>query len=190
MSAITFQLPAGPRNLAPIFTGVNFQNVEEYYLQLTASGAPLATTNKYKRLPVCCDEALWIFFVNYAGGIDSVPFKQILKQKETKSSTWKKALKHPLKKWDGGLQKTNVQSNEVVSAESFFFQESDQEWLLQVVDSPNVWLLWRGTQGQPDDYLPIVISDGKFVQEKDNERYFYSLQIEFVMSNDNHTLRN
>lgn len=187
---VTFQLPAGPTNLATLFPDADFALIEEYYLKVLTGGTTILTTNHYLKLPCCPDDVLWLFFVNYAGGIDSVPFKVIQENIETKSSTWRKAVKYPLEKWDGGLQRINIQSNEIVTCETPFFMEKDMDFLKQLVSTPNAWILMKGMQGQTDDYLPVLIADGRFVTRKNEERYSYVLQLDYSMSNDNMVVRN
>jgi hypothetical protein len=189
---VTFQVPAGPKNLQSLFPGVDFTQVDEYYLQLQNQddSAIIMTTNRYKRACCCNDDTIRLFFVNYLGGIDAINLNRPVEETETVSSSWKKPLKYPLEKWDGGKQRFNVTSNETVTAENICFGEDDQACLKELLASPNCWVQWTGTQSQDDDYIPVVIKDGKFVTKKRDERYIYVLEIEFEYSNDNIILRN
>lgn len=187
---VTFQLPAGPKNLKLLFPDVPFAQVEEYYVELKTGSSSLATTNHYTRGCCCNDETVRLFFVNHLGGIDAVNFKLLTEDKETKSTTWKKPLKIPLQKWDGGTQRSNIISTETATLQTSCYGESDQEWLMEMTDTPNAWMQWKGTQGQPDDYMPVVVKDGKFTKKKENERYIYVFEIEVEYSNGPITLRN
>lgn len=187
---VTFHIPAGPMNLTQIFGGVNFDQVEEYYLEINGPDGVMATTPTYKKSCCCNEDTIRLFFVNYLGGIDAVNFKRIGEELETKSDSWKKSLPYPMQKWDGGGQRFNVQSNEVVSLQNHCYQEEDQDWLKELISTPNAWIQWIGTQGQPDDYLPVVILDGKFVTRKIEERFRYVLEIQFIFANENVTVRN
>jgi hypothetical protein len=95
-----------------------------------------------------------------------------------------------MEKWNGGFQRFGVTSNEVISVETTCYFEEDQEWLKELLSTPNAWIQWLGTQSQPDDYLPIIISDGRFVTRKKEGRYIYTMELEFKMANENSTVRN
>lgn len=192
MSGVSFHVPSGPMNLAPLFPGVNFNNVDEYYLELKdqADDSVILTTNHFERGCCCNDDTIRIFFINYLGGIDAINMKRILEELEVASAQWKKPLKYPLEKWDGGKQRFNVTSNETISCENTCFLEEDQEWLKELLGSPNTWLQWIATQGQDNDYIPVVVKDGKFVTRKIEGRYQYVLQLQIEMANENIILRN
>ncbi len=191
---VTFLLPFGPKNLAPLFPDVDFTKVDEYYLEIQDTfndGNPIiATTNTMNRSCCCNDDSFRLFFVNAVGGFDSVNFRLVSEELDVTSTSWLKPLQYPLAKWDSGKQRFNVTSNESRIAINTCFQESDQEWLKELVRTPNAYIQWTGTQGQPDDYLPVVIKDGKFVTRKFEGRYQYVLQIEFEMGNADINLRN
>ena len=187
---VTFQIPAGPMNLAPIFSGVDFNNVEEYFLEINSVDGVMATTPNYKKGCCCNEDTIRLFFVNYLGGIDAVNFKRTGEELETKSEPWKKSLRYPMEKWDGGAQRFNVNSNETITAENICYQEEDHEWLKELLGTPNAWIQWIGTQSQSNDYLPIVIQDGKFVTRKIENRFAYVLELQFIMANENIILRN
>lgn len=189
---VSFLLPSGPKNLQSLFPGVDFTQVEEYYLQIQnqVDSAIIATTNRFKRSCCCNEDVFRLFFVNYLGTIDAINFKQMTEEHETVSTTWKKANVYPLAKWDGGTQRYNVTSNETWVGVNTCFGEEDQAWLKELTDTPNAWIQWFGTQGQDDDYIPVVIKDGKFLTKKAEGRYIYELQITIEFSNDNIILRN
>lgn len=187
---VTFHIPAGPMNLSPIFSGVNFDQVEEYFIEINGPDGVMATTPTYKKGCCCGQDTIRLFFVNYLGGIDAVNFKSTLEELETRSDSWKKSLPYPMQKWDGGSQRFNVQSNEIVTCETTCFQEEDQNWLKELTSTPNAWIQWIGTQSQSDDYLPVVILDGKFVTKKVDDRFQYVLELQFRFANENITVRN
>lgn len=188
---VTFLLPAGPKNLETLFPGVNFSNVEEYQLFIKDQNSTdiIVTTPVYKRACCCNEDTIRLFFVNYLGGVDAVNFKIVTEETETVSTSWKKSNVYPLAKWDGGKQRFNVTSNELVIAETTCFQEEDQEWLKEMFATPNAWVQWSGKQSQDDDYIPVVIRDGKFLTRKIEGRYEYLVRIEFEYANENLILR-
>lgn len=189
---VTFLLPSGPKNLQSLFPAVDFSLVDEYYLQVQDQDSleVLATTNHFKRSCCCDDDTFRLFFVNYLGSIDAINFRLMTEETETVSTNWKKPLQYPLAKWDGGKQRFNVSSNETWTVVNTCFGEEDQEWLKELFATPNAWIQWTGTQGQDDDYIPVLIKDGKFETRKFEGRYQYVLQIEFEFSNENIPVRN
>lgn len=189
--SIAFQIPGGPMNIESLFPDVDFDRVEEYYIELhDGDDAVILTTPEYKR-GCCCDtDTVRIFFVNYLGGVDAINFAGIQEELDVASEHWKKPLKAPMEKWDGGIQRFNVTSNETWTVENRCYEEADKDWLKEILATPNAWVQWLGTQGQDDDYIPIVILDGKFVMRKNEERYNYVLQLQFMYANENLILRN
>lgn len=189
---ITFQVPAGPMNLKPLFPTVDFNKVEEYYVELVnqEDDGVIMTTTKYNKGCCCSEDTMRIFFVNYSGAIDGINFTTVLEEHETSSSRWKKKLPAPMQKWDGGLQRFNVSATDIVTVENRCYGEKDKEWMKEFLDSPNAWVQWFGTQGQSNDYLPIVILDGKFVTRKNVERYHSVWEVQFVYANEKIILRN
>lgn len=190
--SVTFMLPSGPKNLQSLFPGVDFSQVEEYYLQIQNQDdlAILATTNRFKRSCCCNDDIGRLFFVNSVGGIDAINFRLLTEETETTSTTWKKPNVYPLVKFDGGFHRQNVTSNETWTVMNKCFQEEDQEWVKELLATPNAWVQWTGTQGQDDDYIPVVINNGKFLTRKFEGRYEYILEFTFTFANENVTLRN
>ena len=189
---VTFLLPSGPKNLQSLFPGVDFSQVEEYYLQVQDQNSleVLATTNRFNRSCCCNEDTFRLFFVNYVGGIDAINFKLMTEEHETVSSSWKKSNVYPLAKWDGGTQRYNVTSNETWTVYNTCFTEQDQEWIKEMLDSPNAWVQWTGTEGQDDDYIPVVIKDGKYGTRKFEERYQYVVEIQIEFANGNIIPRN
>jgi hypothetical protein len=189
---VTFMLPSGPRNLQSLFPGVDFTQVDEYYLQIQNQDdlAILATTNRFKRSCCCNDDIGRLFFVNSLGAIDAINFRLLIEETDVTSTNWKKSNVYPLAKFDGGIQRQNVTSNETWTVMNKCFLEADQEWLKELLATPNAWIQWFGTQGQDDDYIPVVIKDGKYGTRKYEGRYEYILEFSFVFANENITLRN
>lgn len=194
--AVTFLIPAGPMNLAPLFPGVDFTKVDEYFLQVVDQNSgsdtegTVITTPRYKRACCCSDDTIRLFYVNYLGQVDAINLKKLQEDTEVSSKSWKKALQYPLAKYDGGAQRYATRSNELITGENTCFGETDQEYLKELLAAPNAWIQWTGTQNQDDDYIPVIIEDGKFITRKPDERYNYTLQIQFRFSNENQTVRN
>lgn len=195
--AVTFYIPSGPANMAAMFPDVNFNQVDEYFLQVidtddsAENPGVLATTNHFNRACCCGDDTIQVFYVNYLGKIDMIIMKTDTTQTITASEQWKKSNSYPLCKFDGGFQRFNVISNDTLTAENSCFQEEDQNYLKELLASPNAWMKLKGAQGQDDDYIPITIADGTFITRNPiGQRYQYVLQIVFVLGNDKIILRN
>ncbi|MFB6453721.1 hypothetical protein ACE38W_00495 [Chitinophaga sp. Hz27] len=183
-----YHLPNGPKNLSSLFPDVDFNLVADYYLQVyDADNSVIATTTL--AVPETDCEYIRIHFINRLGAVDAINFSLYSQTHETKSDTWQKTLSTPLIKKDGGIQRININSNESYQAIAIGYRESDMVWLKELLDTPAAWLEWTGTQGQPDDYLPVIIKDGKQDTRKMDERYFNEFSIEFTMANATQTIR-
>lgn len=187
-----FHLPTGIKNLAPIFPSVSWKDVEEYYLEVSnLEGIVVATT--CRNLVDSCsndDERVRIHFLNALGGIDAVNFCTAEETYETQSSAWEKPLSYPLVKSDGGSQRYNVKGNDSYKVTTTCYTEQEMIWLKELLRTPAAWIEWKGNQGQPDDYLPVVITDAKPVTRKVVDRYLYEFIVEFKMANADITIRN
>ncbi len=82
-----------------------------------------------------------------------------------------------------------VVSNDVVVGTAIV-EEQHMDYYDELLDSPLAWLEWTGTQGQPDDYIPIVISSKKSPKFKQDDRFYYELVVEFTFSHDRSIIRN
>lgn len=194
--AVTFYIPSGPANMAAMFPDIDFTQIDEYYLEVidrndsALNPGTIATTNRFNRACCCGSDTIQVFYVNYLGNIDMIILKTDTVQTITASEQWKKSNTYPLCKFDGGFQRFNVTSNDTFTAENFCFQENDQDYLKELLASPNAWMKLKGGQGQDDDYIPITIVDGTFLTRKQEQRYVYVLQIQFILGNDKIILRN
>ncbi|WPV66286.1 hypothetical protein [Chitinophaga sp. LS1] len=185
-------IPIGPKNLANIYPSVPWKDVEEYYVEVTnLESAVVATTPHYfiEDGAASEDETYRLHFLNGLGAIDAISFIQAEENYEVKSSSWQKPLSVPLVKSDGGMNRFGVQANETYKVTSVF-SEDVIKWLKELFRSPSVWLEWKGTQGQPDDYLPVLLKDATYNTLKTEDRYVYLLTVEFQLSNTDITIRN
>ena len=178
-------LPNGPKN----FPSVDFSQVIDYILEYEfTSGDTLQIQNQ---ISCCCnDDKLRIHFINYLGRVDAINFNHKEETLEVKSEKWHKSLNFPLVKSDGGVRRLNVKSNETYKAINNCYSEQDMQWIKELFTSPLAWIEWKGIEGQNDDYLPIFVTDKKVITRKKEGRYFYEIQIEFSMSNENIHIRN
>lgn len=180
----TIDLPNGTSNLS----FADFTNAESYTVEYQFdNGINVISSNK---ISCCCNESIRIHFINYLGRVDAINFSYVEETFETKSDTWQKSLNFPLIKSDGGTRRINIKSNESYKATNKCYSEEDMKWIKELLSSPIAWLEWKGTEDQPDDYIPIEIIDKKFLPLKNAERYKYEVVFEFKMANENIHLRN
>lgn len=183
-------IPSGTKNLKSLFPALNFSDIEEYHVEIQdASNAAVATSNSYL-VESCDDDIIRIHFLNYLGTIDSVNGRRVSRQHESKSQSWERPISDVLEKAAHGIQRFDVRSNELYTVRTNEFPEDKLPWLEELVDTPKAWLEWTGTQGQSDAYLPIVIADSTIEVVKEEDRYYYEVQLSFKMSNERITIRN
>lgn len=185
-----YYIPDGPKNLSTLFPAVDWSTVDSYTVEAhDGSGTTIASTG-LNYIDSCCEGGARIHFVNYLGCIDAINLKIMNDESDTKSEQFRQPKTYPQDKTEHALSRTNLQSNQTVTATTVDYREEDMQWLDELLNTPAAWLEWTGTQGQPDSYLPIVISDGKKTNRKWDDRYEYELSIQFIMSNDKVLLRN
>lgn len=183
-------IPSGTKNLKSLFPAINFSDIEEYHVELQDNANVALVTTSAFSIESCADDVMRIHFLNYLGTIDNVNCRRISRQHESKSQSWEKTLPDILDKSAHGLQRFDVRSNELYTVRTNEFTEDVLPWLEELVDTPKAWVEWKGTQGQPDAYLPIVISDSTIEVVKEEDRYYYEVQLSFKMSNERITIRN
>lgn len=179
--------------MAIIFPSIPWKDVEVFYLEVTnLENQIIATTcnNLITNITTGEDESVRLHFLNGLGGVDAINFCQSEETYETKSDSAQKPLSYPLVKSEGGFSRFNVQGNETYKVTTTSYTEQEMKWLKELLSSPSVWMEWTGTQGQPDDYLPVVITDAKTITRKIDTRYTYEFTVEFKLSNPDITIRN
>ena len=109
---------------------------------------------------------------------------------EAKSDSSQVPEQYPLNKPDHAINRFNVSANETYTVKSVAYDESAQAWLTELLDSPMAWMQWKGTQGQPDSYIPIVISDQTLQRRKEDDRFYYEVDLQFTLSHAKFIIRN
>jgi hypothetical protein len=168
-----YYIPSGPKNLASLFGSINWNDVEEYYLDFG-----IGTTPHFKMDG--CEDEVRVHFLNYLGAIDSIGF-QVTIEHETKADSYQRPLTYPLEKAQPGTTRFNVKSNDNYTG-LCVLEEEQMQWVAELLDAPLAWLQWEGTQGQADDYIPVVITDQSIVKKKIEERYSYEVIVKFSLS--------
>lgn len=184
-----FLLPDGPKNLTPLYPGVDWTAITEYYVQGLSGGTVVCTTVVNK--PCMCnnDESVTVHFCNYLGKVDEVIFPKPHVIHEASGSEFINGLSDPLEKQDTGIERFNVRSNDTYEAKRKC-TEAEMIWLQECMDSPKAYLEWNGTEDQADDFLPIVILNGKFDKLKNDREFEYDFILQWKFSNEYISLRN
>lgn len=185
----TVYIPNGPKNLAPLFS-VNFDDIEEYTVELLSNTLTVLATTTLNRIDSCDQDTVRIHFLNSLGTIDAMNFKKQTIEHAPKSATSQTPTPYPLVKTGHSLKRFNVNANETWVATSIEYDEDQMEWVKELLDSPMAWMEWKGTQGQADSYIPIVIIDQKTLTLKEEERFTYEVQLQFNLSNERFIIRN
>lgn len=189
--ADVYDIPSGPKNLAPLFPSVDFNQVTEYYIEVLDTTPVVIATSPLMKMGCCCDlDGVRLLFLNYCGKFDGMNFGKPHVVHESSSSTYKKGLNYPLVKTDTGTERFNVSSNDTFTCSTLCYNESDMEWAQELIDSPKAFLQWAAIQGQSDSYVPIVITSTKFDKKKIDDEWKNIITIEFNFSNEFIVIRN
>lgn len=183
-------LPTGPKNIAGLFPAIDLNQVSEYYLQLRDASDNVIASTTWFVLDSCREDNVRIHFLNGVGSIDAMNFRRITVEHEPKSETYEAPTRHPLTKTDHGISRFNVKSNDTWVVKSVEYGEDEMTWIDELLDSPIAWMEWKGTQGQADSYLPIVITDQKSIKVKEADRYIYEVTLTFKLSHERFIIRN
>lgn len=186
-----YYIPNGPKNLKHVFPTIDFNDLSEYFIVVKdEDNSVIATTSKCL-MEGCSDENVSrIHFLNMLGAIDAINFKIITKENDPSSDKFEKPTSYPLNKENHSSNRYNVKANKTFKAVTTEYIEENQDWISELFNSPLAWLQWTGTQDQPDSYIPILITDVKTEELKEDERFVYQVTIEFSLSNSIFTIRN
>ena len=184
-----YYIPDGPKNLAGIFTDIDFTKVAEYFVELHDSDDNIIATTPVYPCVKPCDDNVRIHFINYLGGIDAINFERSTVEHDTKSDALQVSPRIPLFKPDHSDGRFNITANDTYTVVTSEFEEDELGWLDELFDAPEAWMEWAGTQGQPASYLPIVISDAKVIKVQAEDRFQYLITVVFTMSNERIIIR-
>jgi hypothetical protein len=186
-----YYIPNGPKNLATFFPDIDFTQVEAYYLDvLDDADEVLATTTINEMDGECCDDKVRLHFVNYLGAVDAINFKLNTDEHEAKSDSMTRSTSYPLVKTQHAINRFNVKANNTRSLAVADYLEQDMNWINELIDSPMAWREWVGIQAQDDDYIPVVLVDGKILDVKETDRFTYEINAQITDSHEKVILRN
>lgn len=190
-SGLVQWISAGPKNLAAAFPTVDFNNVREYYIEVyNEPGNVIFRTCLYTIGCCCLPDKVRLHFGNHMGTTDAINFADYRVVNDNSSSNWKKANSIPLTKQSTGINRFNVRANDIYECSTGCYSEAEMRWCMEMLNSPVAFIEWSGTEGQSDDFLPVVILDAKFERRKMYERYNMELVVQFKMANEKIIIRN
>ncbi len=178
-----FYFATGPKQMQNDFPGVNWGQVRSYII---IYAAPFFEAARQEFKIQCCEEyPVSLFFLNYIGQYDSISFRDSVEYYNTKSERWEKPLSLFHTKDIGGYKRHNVRANEKHKAKINFYNDTNKEWLKEMLDSPSAFVLFKGIEGQADAFVPvnlIDVSDYQLVKEE--QEHFYEYEIIFEPGNE------
>jgi hypothetical protein len=183
-----YNIPTGLRNIKTMFVSppAGLSRAVSYRLELT-DGSAIVWSSGWITVGGCCPDGGRIHFLNNAGGFDSVNFCQRQEVLSIKSAAYQKSLPlSGMQRRDFGHQRLNIVSNEKVTLSTAEYEETEQPWLKELLDSPRAYLetISQGDGNLPD-LIPIIITDGDFAIRKVDDRFTYQLDVAYVPSNEN-----
>lgn len=184
-------IPNGPKNLGPLFPAVNFANIAEYYIQAVDGSNNVIATGTLNKMDCCCqDDKIRLHFMNYLGSFDAVNFLKPRITHEITSKEYEKGLPNVLSKQSTGAERFDIKPNDTYETRTNCYGEDAMLWLQELADSPKVFIERKGSQGQPDYFLPVVVVSKKFEKMKNQNEFKYDFVIEFKLSNEYIVIRN
>ncbi len=183
-------IPNGPKNLASLFPDIDFRDIEDYHVVLTDEAFTEHVSGTWNTIQVCSEDHIRIHFLNSLGAIDAMNFEIVNIESENKSDSYESAPNIDLQKKVHGINRFNVKTNSTYTVRNCDYTEEDREWIEELFASPLAWIEWKGIQNQPDSYLPIVIIDQKMPLRKEDDRFYYEVNLQFKLSHERYNLRN
>ena len=186
-----FNVPAGFANLQALnywaagSATPDLNKITQYRVYLKIANDIFWQTGWIK-IDRCSGNGARLHFLNSAGGYDAVNFMERQEVLTTKSAGYQKGLPRTgLQRRDFGQQRFNVQSNEKVTLRTTSYDETCQPWLMELLDSPRVYLETQSQGDAAPDLIPVVILDGDFTKQKFEDRFEYLLEVTYQLSNEN-----
>ena len=190
MSINVNYIPAGPLNLSAIFPAIDFSDIAEYNVQaLDDSNNVLATSPIYE-MSSCNGTNGLIVFLNFLGVYESVMVSIQARELDVQSQSYEKGLPEVFSKSATGQERFAVVASEYFTAKSIGLTESEMQWAMELVSSPDAFMVQSPEDGQSADLIPIIIVDTKLVKKKADKQYSYDFMFDFKLANDKIIIRN
>ena len=178
-----FLIPSGPKNLAVLFPDIDWSKVDKYIIDVQDStGTSIAVSPLFTCNCCCPDDKIRLHFLNALGSYDAVNFLKPNIIHEDTNDEFQNSPGYPLQKTDTGIERFNIKGQDTYQA-TVNLNEADMPFIRELADSPKLYLEWIGTEGQPDDYIPMVKIADKFSLLKNDKEFAYQYIIQFKLSN-------
>lgn len=186
--AKVFYIPNGRANMIAMFPALDWDNITEFYIELVDYSNNVMATTPINRVQEACDDGIRLHFVNYLGGVDSCTFKRVSVDNDSKSDGMQSPVTIPLDRSKHSINRTNIKANEFFRVEAEL-DESEMEWIMELFNSPFVWMEWSGEEGEDPGYIAVVLADAKVQKYKREERFSYTVIVDFFLSHDKVIIR-
>jgi hypothetical protein len=178
-----YYIPSGPKNLTTLFPSINWDLIQDYYIEVLTGTTVVATTPTVK-VNCCCDpDGIRIDFFNALGQYDGITFQKPTITHDVEDSIYEKSISYPLQKTDTGMERFNVSSNDTYEAVTNCYDESDKDWLMELFDNTKAFIEWTSDEGEGSSYLPIIITSKSFTKQKNFGATIYPVKIQFQLAN-------
>ena len=184
-----FYIPNGTKNMKALFGAINFDDVEEYYVEVLDEDSAVVATTTMNKVDHCHGDFVRLHFLSYCGGFDAINFYKPQKSHETRSEIFKKSLPNILNKPASSEERINVFGQVTTTGRSTGFTIQNIEWAKELIDSPKVLEEWKGKQMQADSFIPVTIVDQKILLKKNDKEFTYDFGIEYKNANQTITQR-
>lgn len=186
---MVYYLPSGTKNLTALFAGIDFNEIEEYYVEaLDESMDVIASSNNYS-LSNCEGQKARLHFLNACGCFDALSFENIQTIHESTSDQFRKGLPNTLTKPDSSEERINVRGQDTKLARSVDITDDKVGWVKELIGTPKAFEEWTGIQGQADSFIPVRVVDQKLNTKKVEKEFNYNFTIEYKHSNKTITQR-
>lgn len=176
-----FDLPDGPKNLASLFPAIDWGQVSEYQVILKDDTDTAVVTTPINVLKCAGDNGIKVHFQSNLGRFDMVPFSRFSIVHDNTSTEYKGS---------DGTERFNIRSNETYEVITACYNEEDQPWLSELSDTAKAYLQQDAFEGQPDQFIPIKVLDGKFQWRKVEDDFLYVFTLQFKMGVENNLIQN
>lgn len=172
-------------------------SVLSYTVQLTNSASAVASEILYFVIEEPCRyEQRRLHFVNRLGSFDTFNFNLKSTEKRDISRTSYKYDKYPIV--SAGISRSHqdqaqvvnyVESQDTITLKSDFISEAENDWLKQLIESPEIYLEWTDETGAQNYKAVESIIGTSWVEKQTENDKLFNLEVEIKMSHKNYRQR-
>lgn len=163
-------------------TSFQFDMVDYFFVELIRKGSGNAAFTTPKMKFAKCSEVT-LRFLNSLGSFDDIHFEKVEISKSVQSTRYQKPSTYPANISDGGWKSLSVQSNEHMVLKSLNYSKQNGKWMVEILDSPQVYQVIPTETGYKQVPVNVVDSD-LILQSMEPGPYFdFTIQIEFANRN-------